>query len=81
MGKSNELGFYIWGVLKIQFPMPLAWQAVSFPLTCHALRVSLPRASHGPAKPTAWEIEFLEAPLRYFISLSDPKLLKPQNTK
>ena len=27
--------------------MPLAWQALSFPLTCHALRVSLPEKQAG----------------------------------
>ena len=30
--------------------MPLAWQALSFPLACHALRVSLPRTSREPAE-------------------------------
>ena len=42
--------------------MPLAWQAC-FP---HAKRVADPCEVRGemikPAKPTAWEIEFLELP-------------------
>ena len=31
--------YYLRGLLKIQFPMLLAWQALSFPFACHALRM------------------------------------------